>query len=311
MIGFIIIIFFVLWLCDVPVTPWFWTYWRRMTNWWPTKATNKDSKDQARRRRTFLAKNACLLSSGEFSDVTVSCSGQTWNLHRVVICPRCRYFQNTFGGKFQEAETGLVELDDDVDPKNFNHIVRYLYHGNCDWDVLQNENGNIYVACLELSLMADYFGIDDLILDISAYIRGSCKHVVEGLQKGWHEHGEARSLPADFLEKFIDGARITFSDKNPDAINPLRQAFVQFVADTRYLVLRNNSFRQALSDVPEFAAAILGNVFADGSPFYKLTCIGLPESCGNCRKQGRTFTATWIGRLGEIDGICSDCRGMD
>ncbi|PVH67952.1 hypothetical protein DL98DRAFT_248384 [Cadophora sp. DSE1049] len=101
MIGFIIIIFFVLWLCDVPVTPWFWTYWRRMTNWWPTKATNKDSKDQARRRRTFLAKNACLLSSGEFSDVTVTCSGQTWNLHRAVICPRCRYFQNAFSGKFQ------------------------------------------------------------------------------------------------------------------------------------------------------------------------------------------------------------------
>ena len=120
--------------------------------------------------------------------------------------------------------------------------------------------------------------------------------------------GKPRSPPADFLEKFIDGAKITFSNKNPDALKSLWQAFVQFVADTRYLVLRNNSFRQALFEVPEFAAAILDNVFANESPFYKLTCISLPKSCGNCRNQGPVFTATWIGCLGEIDGICSECR---
>ena len=35
------------------------------------------------------------------SDITVIRAGQTWKLHRAVICPRCRYFHNTFSNNFQ------------------------------------------------------------------------------------------------------------------------------------------------------------------------------------------------------------------
>jgi hypothetical protein len=173
-----------------------------------------------------------------------------------------------------------------------------------DFDTLQLENSNIYIACFELSSMADYFGIDDLILDISTYIRDSYKPAVEAIQKDWHEHQEARSPPAEFFENFINGAMIVFSDETP-GLEPLRKAFVQFVADTQYLVLLNDSFRQAVLKAPGFAAAIWFTTFADKSPFYKLTRIGLPSPCGTCENKDCVFATNWSSGLGKINGTCS------
>jgi hypothetical protein len=187
--------------------------------------------------------------------------------------------------------------------------------------MLREQGGNIYLACVELSRVADYLGIDDLIEEISAYVRDSYGPVVEVLQKDWHQQREASQrvwpprleashLPAEFRQKFVEGAEIVFGDDHPK-LKPLREAFVAFVADTQYLVLKDDRFLQALSNLTEFKAAIFQNLFVHGSPFYELTNISLPKSCGQCQNRDPICTETWINRLGRIDGHCPDCHGRD
>lgn len=155
--------------------------------------------------------------------------------------------------------------------------------------------------------MADFFGIDAMILDISTYVTETFKDVAEGLQKsfkGWN--GSFEPVSAQFADRYIEGARNAFSYAHVSTLRPLRQAFVQFVADTKYLVLRDDGFSRGLQKVPELAAAILQSLFEDGSSFLNIARVSLPRSCSTCLVGSKVFRKTWL--TGQIEGVCLDCQ---
>jgi hypothetical protein len=111
--------------------------------------------------------------------------------------------------------------------------------------------------------MADYLSVNDLVFALNKHISDSYRPVVEALQQG------VSSLPADFLKQFISGVKMAFGDEaSPN--KSLQQVFVRFVTNTRYRVLYDNNFRQALVDVPEFAVAILQKGFGDDGRLIRL-----------------------------------------
>ena len=69
-----------------------------------------------------------LLANGQYSDLVITCHGDTYNVHKAIVCSRSGFFERAdrFPGK--EHEEGKVDLPED-DPRAINALVQYLYEG--------------------------------------------------------------------------------------------------------------------------------------------------------------------------------------
>lgn len=97
-----------------------------------------------------------LLQSGKYSDLKITCCGQEFDVHRVVLCTASRFFAAACDGEFkvspfdrarrtlslfvrarliksltklQEAQTATIDLPDD-DPQTLHRVLSYLYTTN-------------------------------------------------------------------------------------------------------------------------------------------------------------------------------------
>ncbi|KAL9113957.1 MAG: hypothetical protein Q9227_002091 [Pyrenula ochraceoflavens] len=69
--------------------------------------------------------NLGLLRNGWHSDCTVKCGSYEWKTHKNIICTHNKYFNTLFDGHFEEAQTGVVTLDDK--PFAVESLLVYLY----------------------------------------------------------------------------------------------------------------------------------------------------------------------------------------
>lgn len=113
--------------------------------------------------------------------------------------------------------------------------------------------------------------------------------------------------PASFLDSYIDGVRIAFDgNMHSPALEPLRAAFVQFVADSNYFALRDHTAHDPMHQIPDLAMEVLQSLFAEGSLFLSLAKIRAPWSCDICKDTRMVYAKTWID--GEhLGGTCSRC----
>ncbi|KAJ6125853.1 hypothetical protein N7471_010346 [Penicillium samsonianum] len=54
-----------------------------------------------------------LLDSGRYSDLTISCEGQKFQVHRAIVCSQSPFFYAAVKGGFMEASLSYVDLLDD------------------------------------------------------------------------------------------------------------------------------------------------------------------------------------------------------
>ncbi|KAF2434944.1 hypothetical protein EJ08DRAFT_722180 [Tothia fuscella] len=76
-----------------------------------------------------------LLSSGDFSDMTVVCQGKTFKLHKNIVCGQVEFFRNAFDGRFAEAESHEVKLVDDelcAVQAMFEYLYTRVYNNQSD-----------------------------------------------------------------------------------------------------------------------------------------------------------------------------------
>ncbi|KAL8792015.1 MAG: hypothetical protein Q9195_005356 [Heterodermia aff. obscurata] len=76
-------------------------------------------------RRT-LADQSKLWETGKYSDLTITCGGRKWLVHRNIVCLRSRFFAAACDGSFQEANTGTIDLSEE-DPETVALVLEYLY----------------------------------------------------------------------------------------------------------------------------------------------------------------------------------------
>ncbi|PVH71125.1 hypothetical protein DL98DRAFT_471994 [Cadophora sp. DSE1049] len=64
-----------------------------------------------------------------YSDLTIVCGDRSWKVHRVVVCSQSRVLHAACMTGFKEAQTGVVDLDDD-DPAPVETMLKFFYTGN-------------------------------------------------------------------------------------------------------------------------------------------------------------------------------------
>ncbi|KAI4932152.1 uncharacterized protein J4E92_004051 [Alternaria infectoria] len=85
----------------------------------------------------LLARTKALLSSGDYSDLIITCGSDVYNVHKAVVCPQSSFFERAVRfavGK--EAAEGKVDL-----PEDDLHVVKLLvqYFYECEYSPELNE----------------------------------------------------------------------------------------------------------------------------------------------------------------------------
>ncbi|KAF3399976.1 hypothetical protein F1880_008434 [Penicillium rolfsii] len=84
----------------------------------------QDKEDQ----ETILRHIASLHLNSDYSDLAIICKDETFSAHKLVVCPRSKYFQRACYGGFKETE-GQIYLDE-RNPILIQKVLEFLYTGN-------------------------------------------------------------------------------------------------------------------------------------------------------------------------------------
>lgn len=114
-----------------------------------------------------------VLKTGLYSDLTLSCSGREFSVHRVVVCSQSEVLAAAIRGPFQEAKTGTIVITQ-YDADTVEKMVEFLYTGDYGSPLHEaQETNDASVAGstasdddllqhVYLNSIADYYGIKAL-----------------------------------------------------------------------------------------------------------------------------------------------------
>jgi hypothetical protein len=91
------------------------------------------------------------LENGEYSDFLITCGGQEFHVHRIIICPKSSYFRLMCKETFKEGITKKLDLVDE-DPDVFSAVMTFLYTGIYETDKITGaEDRGTYPSRTECS----------------------------------------------------------------------------------------------------------------------------------------------------------------
>ncbi|KAI0850395.1 POZ domain-containing protein [Daldinia vernicosa] len=188
-----------------------------------------------------------LLKSGMFSDVIVKCGDRVWKLHKIIICPRCPYFNMAFNGHFKEATTGEITLQDQV-PDDIDQIIRYLYTGEVSQLVRSRPS--------DYFKLADFFQIRSLVREIISIIDlkldGMATRLEESIRPGTDLEAVFTCEEIKYLFRAIETSYATDSS----SYAPLRDLVKDFIVKSAYRITQYDRFLKTLESIPMLAVDI-------------------------------------------------------
>jgi len=101
-----------------------------------------------------------LLTSGRHSDLTITCSGESFKVHKVLLDAASPVFSKMLSGPFREAVEvhGIIELHDDLDA--LQALIAHIYHDNYD-DSFAGEGSTMCFA-VRVYAIADKYEVTKL-----------------------------------------------------------------------------------------------------------------------------------------------------
>ncbi|KAI4130485.1 MAG: hypothetical protein LQ338_001716 [Usnochroma carphineum] len=130
----------------------------------PSKSNFSDTEDS---RLGLTQGMKAYYDAGRFTDLTISCAGQDFKCHKVVVCPQSSFFEAACTNGFQESLSSKIELVDDH-PYHVALMVEFLYtqeytaadHFAALFDVKHPEY--VFKAHISLYAMGDKYGVPRL-----------------------------------------------------------------------------------------------------------------------------------------------------
>lgn len=124
-----------------------------------------------------------LFDTAKYSDLTITCHGRVFKVHRAVINPQSTFLTAAIDGESkvnsspvlhpyyiwyadfdsQEAATGKIDPPDD-DPKIIAHLIRFFYTGAFDDEPAANDplaDGRL-TTCAKVYIIADKYDVPEL-----------------------------------------------------------------------------------------------------------------------------------------------------
>ncbi|KAK8102313.1 BTB/POZ domain-containing protein [Apiospora sp. TS-2023a] len=254
-----------------------------------------------------------LLDSGQFSDAEVSAGRKVWRVHKTILCPRSKYFDRAFNGRFAEAKTGKLIIRDQTS-RDVYHVLQFLYTGQVPCDRKQ------LTRLLELYKIADYFGIDSLQADILIGFETQLQLVAYDIWKPQTPDAAIRDIRKHWtdeeLNEFFSAAQIAFTDS--PVFEPVRKRIITFLKMTCIVIGKDFRFIDALKGVPDLAVAMVELLMDSKNQGAKsLVCSQLPTKCERCAStipQGCLYPLgqAWISQdIGSrritVKGLCYHC----
>ncbi|CAG8976641.1 hypothetical protein HYALB_00002157 [Hymenoscyphus albidus] len=63
---------------------------------------------------SLLSTISSLRSDDKYTDLEIRCQGKVFNVHKAIVCKQVEFFAACVDGNFQESQTGVIEMKEDI-----------------------------------------------------------------------------------------------------------------------------------------------------------------------------------------------------
>ncbi|KAK3503236.1 hypothetical protein B0T13DRAFT_394127 [Neurospora crassa] len=265
--------------------------------------------------KRFLSSDEKLLESGLFSDVVVKCGDRTWNLHKNILCSRSIWFEKALTGHFEEAKTGVVNIEN-FEPSAIDILIRYIYTGSCDIPALSPHTKTNFVSCFEVYTVGDYFALASLTRIALDTLNAEFDAKIAPLQLHYDSGSSAsdgNGVSPDWLPELFEAIRLVYNEVTLTDTSPptpgIRATFLSFIHAARFYFLQNEHFNAFLDQVPSFALDVFRAMRNTGD-----FIAHLPDAhCSLCKSKPTRAEKGYYTHLAteklKLKASCSTCAG--
>ncbi|KAK4461260.1 hypothetical protein QBC42DRAFT_178888, partial [Cladorrhinum samala] len=146
-----------------------------------------------------------LYSSGEYSDLVISCGGREYHVHRNIVCTQSEFFSAACRGSFKARK---ISLPDD-DPRLIHIMVHYLCH--FDYDI-QLQHECFRLAPLETGRDGTNVNesVGDILLTHAKVYALAEKYLIRGLKAVALRQFKAAAAVSEDIDDFFGAALVVY-----------------------------------------------------------------------------------------------------
>ncbi|KAK5701084.1 hypothetical protein LTR17_022915 [Elasticomyces elasticus] len=197
------------------------------------------SEERRLQKAVDLPKGAAdLFHTSKYSDLTVTCGGLEWNVHKSIICTQSDFFAKACDGSFREAKQARIDLSID-DHQAVAALLYFFYHGDYCAAETHSEDFSPMMLHVKLYIMADKCFSERLR-------QVSLSKLVSDMSTGYKTHAFADTV-----------AEIYATTSSDSQLRSLAVKVTKEHASSLFGVRKYNArFKEVAWSTPEFAADV-------------------------------------------------------
>ncbi|KAG0646411.1 Kelch repeat and BTB domain-containing 5, partial [Hyphodiscus hymeniophilus] len=205
-----------------------------------------------------LQRQAMLLETGKWSDLSIICHGKTFKLHRSIVCVQSKPLEAMADGKFMEGINGVITLNDD-DLDVFECLVSFFYKETYD------DSHNVTTTLAVPSSMNDSFvGTSQaLLLNAKVYVMAE-KFDIPELKKLATVKYEA-AVPIDWNSEAMAASINVVYEETPQSDRSLKEVMIKAAGEHARYLLERSEFLSLCTQSNDVCLDLLKEVVASAS----------------------------------------------